>query len=143
MEVSPEVRFRSNLGRFMAACKAAKTRSVRRCIELGADRARVLAPEGEFEDARGPTLRESIEPVMLSDSHGVFVARARHAMAIERGAGPHQIGTEGQILADLEKPFGPVRGPVDHPGNAPQPYMKPAAEIVKSKQIGIMREEYP
>lgn len=140
--VSPEVRYRSDLGRFLAHCDEAGLAAVQATVEEGEKLAKQLAPSGAFEDDRGPTIRDSIEPV-LAGKVGFVVARARHAMAQEKGARPHQIGTAGQILASEARGFGPRRGPVNHPGNPPQPYMGPMYAILKRKMISIMSRYYP
>lgn len=39
-----------------------------------------------------------------------------YASIVARGQRPHQIGAQGQVLYNARTGFGPVRGPVQHPG---------------------------
>lgn len=143
LHVSPEIRYRDESGRFLADCDAAGTAAVQAVVDEGVSIARRLAPDSPFPDPRGPDITSGLEGVMTGPMTGHVVSRARHTLAQERGASAHSIGAPGQLLGNRAKGWGPVRGPVRHPGNAPQPFMGPMYAILRKKMIDVMRQFYP
>lgn len=93
-------------------------------VEAGAA---VGAPVG-----KGPTAGELASSGSSSVSRrggkvsGEVVFGARHAEMVHNGTPPHDIGGDGQILANRLEGFGPVRGPVRHPGTRPNPFLRNA-----------------
>lgn len=73
---------------------------------------------------------------------GWKVAGVPYAAAQEEGARPHQIGQEGQILGNKKDNFGPIRGPVHHPGNPATHFMERAREEVARQMITMAREQF-
>lgn len=148
--VSNRVAARSELGRFARACDDAATETVREAIKQGARMSKHLAPTGQKHDPRTIPLKDSIEPKMLSSTSGVWSASARHALPIEFGAAPHVIPGNPflQFFWDNAgrwwKPglYGP-QDIVNHPGNAPQPYLRPAYEVVMGRVMQIAKSKYP
>lgn len=143
VHVSPEIRYRSETGRFLAECDGAAAAAVQAVGERGARMAKRLAPSSSFPEPRGGKLRPGISFYMTGGMVGVIASTARHTLAIERGASAHQIGAPGQLLANKQKDWGPRIGPVNHPGNDAQPFLKPAYAMIRSRMIDVMRDFYP
>jgi hypothetical protein len=76
-----------------------------------------------------------------SEVGAVLVAGAGYAAAQEEGAAPHWIGWESEVLMGDE--FGPVRGPVLHPGNPATHFMRDALRMVNQRIMGIIRSNMP
>lgn len=135
MEVSTEIRMRDNFGRFLALVEEAGRASAQELVETAADDASELAPVGPARPpkqlARRPKLSSHIHPVMLEPKMGVVVATPGHAAAQEKGAAPHPIpnafGTGATVM---------------HPGNAAQPYIRPAIRGLRLKAPAILRRYY-
>lgn len=153
--VSNQVHVRNQFGRFMEACSLAAKETVEQIIEEGADMSRLLAPRGHKPDPRTIPIADSIESEMLSRTSGRWVARARHSMAQETGAVPHVIAGRPDLsffwdeqgrwfvpAADFYGQPGLVTT-VNHPGNPPHPYLRPAYEAVRGRAVAIMRVHYP
>lgn len=134
MLVSTEIHFRDNSGRFAAMMAARGAAAARALVEATASEAAAKAPvgPGRRDYARRPKLSSSVEPVMTGAKVGVIVVRAGHGAAQEHGAAAHWIPNA----------FG-SGVPVLHPGNAAQPYVRPAIISMKgAKAIGIVRPFY-
>jgi hypothetical protein len=141
--VSPTVYARDNWGRFISAQEENAARMVKDAIEEGAALSRAAAPVGSKHDPRTIPLNESIETEMLSRTSGRWVARARHALAMERGARPHPITADVRFWWENEgRWWVPSEGWINHPGNAPQPYLRPAFEEIKRRIMNIARRHY-
>lgn len=146
--VSSEVIYRDRTGRFLSAVEAGVTAAVRDTIADGAKLSRRLAPSGSKPDPRTPKLKDSIDWYMTGSNSGVWVATARHALAIEYGAGPHPITGSPNLQFWWEREgreFVPGKGVdrVNHPGNAPQPYLRPAYEVVKHRLLTALDRHIP
>lgn len=155
--VSNRVIARSRIGRFIADCEDAGHKTVKEMVQDGAKLSRQMAPLGHKHDARTIPLRQSINWEMISRTAGHWYSTARHALAQELGAGPHIIRGNPSLsffweergrmwipAAVFYKPPGSV--PVDiinHPGNAPQPYLRPAYEVIMRRWAAIARKHYP
>lgn len=157
MEISTTSRViaRNNMGRFISECEQAAERTVERLIEDGVQLSKELAPEGYKADPRTPPLRAAFFSQMLSRTSGIWGNFARHALPIEFGAGPHEIRgnpslgffweAEGRnwIPAALFYKTPGLQDVVNHPGNAAQPYLRPAYKEVMGRAMGVADAEYP
>lgn len=153
--VSNRVVARNGIGRFIAECELAGTRTVKKLIKRGERLSKELAPTGTKHDPRTIPLAQSISSRMTGATSGEWYATARHALAQEEGAAPHQIvGSPGlrfyweaqsRMFVPAEEFYGVAGMPtiVNHPGNAPQPYLRPAYEIVMRQAMSVARREYP
>jgi hypothetical protein len=65
-----------------------------------------------------------------------------YAEAQEKGAQPHLIGSEGKALANPDDNFGPVAGPVRHPGNPATRFMEKARLQIARELITMARKEF-
>lgn len=128
------VQYRNNLGRFAKLIEHGSEGMARDMVETTADFAHEGAPVGPARSdyGRREKLSGSIEGHMTSATAGVVKAHAGHAGPQELGAGPHEIPNA----------FGSGH-PVMHPGNAPQPYLRPALERLRPLIPGMLRKWYP
>lgn len=142
--ISPEIRYRDSSGQFLAECDGAAAAAVEAMGEEGVNIARALAPVGDEPDERSVPIVAGIEFYMTGATSGVVVSKARHSLAQERGARAHEIGRPGQMLWNPHStpPFA-ARGPVSHPGNQPQPFMRPMYGVIRRKMVEIMARFYP
>lgn len=148
--VSNRVSVRSSLGTFINDVERSTTRTVERAIEEGAAASRALAPVGEKVDKRTLPLRDSIFTRMEGPNRGYWYSVARHALPIEYGARAHPIigSPHFQFYWDAAGRWwipGLMGDPdfIMHPGNAAQPFLRPAYEAVIGRRLDqIMREEY-
>lgn len=142
MGVTNSVIIRDSMGRFIRECDEAATDTVKRALQHGEKVARARAPKGKKPDKRTQKLARSIRGYMITDREGVVVADARHALAQELGAGPHPITGDLSFYWEREQTW--FRGDrVNHPGNPPHPYLRPAYESMMRRIMQIAREEYP
>lgn len=140
-------RFRENIGR-------AATEAVRELLEEGLELSRSMAPEGHKSDRRTLPLKDSFFMVMESGTRGYWGNNARHALAIEYGARPHIIPgnpnlaffweAEGRnwIPAEIYYHTPGLQDFVNHPGNAAQPYLRPAYEIIRDRMQAKLRQKF-
>lgn len=153
--VSNRVVARNSIGRFIRECEMAAEATVKEMVNEGEKLSKSLAPVGHKADPRTVTLRAGMFSKMLGRTSGIWGNFARHALPIEKGAGPHVIrGNPGlgffweaagrnwipaavfyhqPGLADL----------INHPGNAAQPFLRPAYEIIQGRAMAIARKHYP
>lgn len=129
---SVRTQWRDEFGRYAQVLDVSAQRSQKEAGEIGAVLAAGLAPK------RSRFLASTIR----STGHG-FAAGAGYAAAQEKGAGPHSIGAPGQVLANEAEGFGPVRGPVLHPGNPATHFMRQALRLVNQRLMGIIRANLP
>ncbi len=142
--VSNRVIARNNFGQFIRDCEQAAEKTVKESIDRGAKLSRDLAPAGNKTDSRTPKLKDSIKPEMLSRTSGVWKCTARHALPVETGSVPHEI--TGDVLFFWEREgrwWNPGDNIINHPGNAAQPYLRPAYDIVSREMMNIARRNYP
>lgn len=128
---SCRTQWRDEFGRFAQALDVGAQRSQTEAGEIGAALAAALAPK------RSGVLAGSIH----SNGHG-FEADAGYAAAQEEGAGPHLIGA-GFDKVLVGDDFGPVLGPVLHPGNPATHFMRDALRLVNQRMMGIIRSHMP
>lgn len=129
--ISARVQWRDEFGRFAQALDVGAKRSQEEASNIGAALAAALAPR------RSGALAGSIH----STGHGFATGALPEAEPQEFGAGPHSIGAPGQVLAGDD--FGPVRGPVQHPGNPATRYMRDALRLVNARLMSIVRANMP
>jgi hypothetical protein len=144
ISVKMNVGLRDEFGHFIAACDAAATRTVEDLITSGAALSRAMAPVGHKADPRTIPLNQSIESRMISSRSGEWGASARHAMPQEFGAGPH--GITGEVSFYWEsagRMWEPGSNEINHPGNAAQPYLRPAYEVTMGRALEVAAEYYP
>lgn len=146
---------RNGIGQFIRDCEGAATRTVQRASERGAKLSKTFAPIGHKPDPRTIPLRESIFSEVLGRTSAHWVATARHALPIEFGAGPHDIPgnpalsffweAAGRMWIPASEFYGipGLQDIVHHPGNAAQPYLRPAYNIVMGQIMSIAKSEYP
>jgi hypothetical protein len=129
---STHVQWRDEFGRFAAVVDEATERSQKEASDIGAALAASLAPR------RSGFLAGTIR----STGHG-FIVTAGYGAAQESGAGPHEIGDPGQTLGNEDDDFGPVKGPVMHPGNPATHFMRDALRLVNGRLMNIIRGNMP
>lgn len=146
---------RNDLGQFIRECELAARNTVEDAIEDGANLSRAMAPEGSKPDPRTVPLKASIKTRMFGRTKGEWGSSARHALAIEHGARPHPIPANVRFYWDkagrmwmppelYERVTGyPGADPIEHPGNAAQPYLRPAYVQVMASMPARMRRYYP
>lgn len=131
--ISTRVQWRDEFGRFAQALTTGAQRSQEEASEIGAALAVAFAPK------RSGFLASTIR----ATGHG-FAAGAGYAAAQEEGAGPHLIGTGfDSVLVNEAEGFGPVLGPVVHPGNPATHFMRNALRMVNQRLMGIIRSNMP
>lgn len=128
---STRVQWRDEFGRFAQALDGGAQRSQAQASEIGAVLAAAFAPK------RSGFLAGTIR----STGEG-FTAGAGYAAAQEEGAGPHLIGA-GFDKVLVGDDFGPVLGPVVHPGNPATHFMRDALRMVNQRLMGIIRANMP
>lgn len=131
--ISTRVQWRDEFGRFAQALNVGAQRSQKEASDVGATVAAGLAPK-----------RSGFLAGTIRSTGAGFVATAGYAAAQEKGAGPHLIGTNfGATLVNEAEGFGPVLGPVVHPGNPATHFMRDALRIVNQRIMGIIRSNMP
>ena len=140
---------RNNFGRFIAQCEAAGPKTVRDMAQDGAKLSKALAPVGHKHDNRSIPIGQSIDWTAAGTT-GYWFATARHALFQELGAGPHTIAGspflqffwEAMGRMWIPGKFGPV-DIVNHPGNPPQPFLRPAYEAIMARWMRYAKKYYP
>lgn len=127
---STRVQWRDEFGRYAQALDIGAQRSQAEASDIGAALAAALAPK-----------RSGFLAGTIRSTGAGFAAGAGYAAAQEEGAGPHSIGTLGQVLAGDD--FGPTRGPVVHPGNPATHFMRDALRLVNQRLMAIIRGNLP
>lgn len=118
--------------------------TIAQAVTDGADLSRGFAPVGHKDDLRTIPLKASIEPVVVSRTQGFWQATARHALPVEFGAGPHPIpGSVSFFWEEEGKWWIPGSNVINHPGNAAQPYLRPAFKIISGRLLEIAKRKYP
>lgn len=135
-EITTTAAYTSSLDQFSARVHTAAERTVTRATARGSLLSQVLAPK------RTLRLAATIRPGIIAPGWGSWiVGPLKYALAQEKGARPHSIGAEGQILANKGDNFGPVRGPVLHPGNRGIHFLLKAYEQVKAELLPDLARE--
>lgn len=144
LAVSNRVIMRDNFGRFRRECELAMGETIKQAVEDGAQLSRDLAPVGHKRDPRTTKLKDSITAVVVSRTQGYWQASARHALAQELGAAPHEIPGEVHFFWEREgRWWEPGTNTINHPGNAAQPYLRPAYQAIMNRIMSIAKRYYP
>lgn len=153
--VSNRVVARNGIGQFIRDCEGAAERTVKKSVQRGMSLSRQFAPEGHKDDPRTVPLRAAMFMNMLSRTSGEWGNFARHALPIEKGAVAHTIPADVHFYWErmgrmwmtpaeyLRRTGFPGADPIHHPGNAAQPYLRPAYEIVMNNIMQVAKQEYP
>lgn len=148
--VTPQVIARNGIGRFISECSLAAATTIKEIINDGQELSIALAPVGHKADPRTPTLQAAMYSRQISRTSGVWGNDARHALPIELGAGAHVIMGSPYLSffwdnAGRQWVPGLYGTPdfVNHPGNAAQPYLRPAYEVMMSRAMSIADGNYP
>lgn len=131
--VKTRVQFRDELGRYASAVEHGAEEAQHEASAVGAVLAKALAPRRSGALAGG----------IHSTGHGFATGGLPQDLPQEEGASAHIIGEAGQILGNRDEAFGPVRGPVLHPGNPAVHYMRNAFRLLKPRLMGIIRSKMP
>jgi hypothetical protein len=148
--VSNRVVARNGIGRFISDCEQAGEATARKMVSRGAKLSRELAPVGSKHDRRSIPISQSIREKMLSRTSGVWQATARHSLHQEFGTRPHTMYGSPffrfywEAMGRMWVPglFG-GQDIINHPGHGPQPFLRPAYEMVMAQAMAIARAEYP
>lgn len=141
--VTNEVIARDNFGRFISEIEAGGEQMMRAMMEDGIELSRAMAPKGAKDDPRTPKLVDSIDGT-YSGTRASWWADARHALAQELGAVPHEITGWVNFFWEREgRDWDPGPNRINHPGNAPQPYLRPAYEMVMGRWMEYARRFFP
>lgn len=148
--VSNRVIARNSIGRFIRDCEQAAERTAEKLVETGAKLSREYAPVGSKPDPRSIPISQSIVSKMLSRTAGVWQALSAHALHQEFGTSPHTMygnpyfsffwEEEGRMW---EPGLFRERDIINHPGNPPQPFLRPAYEEVMGMATTVADAEYP
>jgi hypothetical protein len=135
VDVSARIYARDPFGRFMRQIDDAAENTAYAAAKRGAFLSRVFAPKRTLRLASAIfAYRHS-----TGKTAGWKVEGVPYAAAQDKGAAAHQIGAEGQVLANESDNFGPVVGPVSHPGNPATHFMSKAREQVARELVDMMR----
>jgi len=135
---SNEVHLRNNFGQFIAACDAAATATVEQSISEGAALSKGFAPK------RTGALSASIKEQMLSAKSGRWFTPLKYAHPQEFGGDPHlQTGWVTFLWEEQGRMWEPGENMINHPGNAAQPFMRPAYSIISRRMMAIAKSLYP
>lgn len=134
--ITNHVHYRDNVGRFAAAIERGAQEAIIDVSNQGAKTAQVLAPK------RTGAMAATIQPFTTGGSAGGWVVGTSYALDQEYGAGPHEIGAPGQVLANKEDGFY-ATGPVHHPGNPATRFMQKSYNIMRGRILGILKRHMP
>lgn len=130
---SVRVQWRDEFGRYAQALSVGAQRAQQEASDVGAVLAAGLAPK-----------RSGFLASTIRSTGAGFAVAASYALAQEKGAGPHLIGASfNAILVNEAEGFGPVLGPVVHPGNPATHFMRDALKLVNARLMGIIRSKMP
>lgn len=125
VSVTTRVQWRNRLGQFSNDIDEAGEGAIEEASREGAKLA------AGFATKRTGRMAGEIHTIGGGSSGGWATGGTPYAMAQEEGASAHIIGEPGQTLSGDD--FGPVKGPVLHPGNPAVHFMRRAYEIVGPK----------
>lgn len=136
--VSQRVIARNRFGQFRAALSEAATATVKDAIDDGAAASRALAP---MDTGR---LAGSIESEMTGATSGHWFSDVAYALHQEFGTKRHrQTGWVNFFWEKAGRDWVPGENEINHPGNPPHPYLRPAYEAVMARIMQIARRNYP
>lgn len=140
LQVSYEVHYRDEFGRFRAALDEAATKTVRETADDLERLARKHAPSGpgRSDYGRRPKLKPSIEVQELSSRSARVGSNAGHAKPQEEGAGAHVI--EQTVVSRAGNEY---ERHINHPGNAGRHYLADAVREIMPYYWRHLKENYP
>lgn len=142
--VSNEVHVRNSLGQFIRACEDGARETAQEAIRRGERLSAGLAPTSGRNDPRTPSLAASFYSRMIGPTSGVWGNTARHALHQEFGTSAHeQTGDVSFFWERHWRMWEPGENVIQHPGNPPHPYLRPAYELIMGQITMIAREKYP
>lgn len=130
--ISCRTQWRNSSGQFASRMESGAEAAQEEAGEVGAALAAALAPK------RSGALAGSIH----GTGSGFATGDLPEAVPQEEGAGPHLIGA-GFDKVLVGDDFGPVLGPVLHPGNPAVHFMRDALKLVNGRIMGIIRSKMP
>lgn len=142
--VSPNVIARNSFGQFIAQCEIAGVQTMQDVADAGAELSRQLAPVGKKPDPRTPKLRDAIFPHAVG-TRANWKCVARHAVIVEKTGSVQHFQT-GRVTFEWEKMgrmWRPGDNLIDHPPTTPQPYLRPAYEVMMQKWSYYAHLHYP
>jgi len=129
-EIGVQAEWTSHLEQFSERLHVAADRTIVAATQRGSFLSQVLAPKKTLK------LAATIKPGLYGPGVGAWsVGPLKYALAQEKGAVPHEIGIDGQVLANKAEGFGPVVGPVQHPGNKGIHFLLRAYETIKGELL--------
>jgi hypothetical protein len=135
---------RNGFGQFIRDCEQAAELTAKDAVERGAELSRGFAPVGHKPDPRTVKLKNSIHTRMFSRTSGEWYSEARHALSQEKGAKAHDIPGEVSFFWEkMDRMWTPGSNVINHPGNAAQPFLRPAYKQVSRELSAIARRHYP
>lgn len=151
---SSRVIARNDIGRFIRAVEQSGQATVRDLVEQGESLSRAMAPVGTKHDPRTVTLKQGMFSRMTGRTSGMWGNFARHALPIEKGARPHVIRGNpslGFFWEAMRRRWVPaavyykipgLEDLVNHPGNAAQPFLRPAYDVIAGRAMAVARKHY-
>lgn len=142
--VSNKVIARNSFGQFIAECELAGAQTMQEVAEHGAELSRQFAPVGKKPDPRTPKLRDAITSAYTATT-AHWKAIARHAVIVEStGSVQHfQTGDASFFWERESRMWTPGKNMIDHPPTTPQPYLRPAYEIMMNAWMSMAQRHYP
>lgn len=141
--VTNKVIARDSIGRFIAECEAGGEAMMEAMMNDGVKLSRAMAPKGHKDDPRTSRLVDSIDGTFDANS-AQWWADARHALAQELGAAPHQISGWVNFFWEKEgRDWEPGPNRINHPGNPAHPFLRPAYESIMSRWMNYARKYFP
>lgn len=137
VEVKARVYWRDELGRFARAVDEGAAQAIQQAARDGMFMSQVFAPK------RTGHLAGAVRKFGGGTQAGWEAGHEVYMIAQEEGAVPHAIGREGEVLFNAKEDFGPVEGPVMHPGNPATHYIKRAYDIIASQLAARVQKEMP
>lgn len=141
--VRQKVTERDNFGRFISEIERAAYATMLDAANEGVALSRTLAPKGHKDDPRTRTLEESFY-TEVGRTRAAWGNTARHAVAQETGARRHPITGRVHFFWEREgRDWVPGSNQIDHPGNPPRPFLRPAYRAIMARILEIARRHYP
>lgn len=129
---------RNNLGRFIAECDAAATRTVEQTVNEGERNAKSFAPK------KTGALARSIKGFMYSARSGGWGAGTDHWKFQEDGTAPHGITGRVRFWWENEgREWFPGDNEIQHPGNPATHFLRRSYAIARRAMMEHARRNYP
>lgn len=137
VEVKARVYWRDEIGRFAEAVDDGAAQAIQQAALDGLHMSQIYAPK------KTGRLAGAIRKFGGGTQAGWEAGHEVYMIAQEEGAVPHAIGKEGEILFNAAESFGPVKGPVMHPGNPATHYIARAFEIISRGLAARVQRNLP